>query len=262
VPLFLYKNGGKVTMHYELGEADNHVRWCFSRLRFMSSILKDKIRKDGIWEDFTQELYATSVMAWQQNMDIGETRRYARRQIHAFFKEYGYKSYRNTYVKMEQSFSGVFADWQVNNLDAPEMPANNFMRKDTVGDNYLQEQIVNILKRKVEGLTRADLSMYLQVPVHELQWHLDSLLKGNRIVQVKRESYEGTPPTPLFFIAGAKLPEQKMVKTEMYENIRRLYFSEGKTMEGIAKECHHSLHTICKAIHSPPVSMPQDLVSV
>jgi hypothetical protein len=235
-------------MHYELGEADNHVKWCFSRLRFMSSIVKDKLKKDSIWEDFLQELYATGYIAWQQKMDMAETRRYASRQIHAFFKEYGYKAYRNTYIKMDQSFSAVFADWQVNNLGSPEVP----VVKDTAGDRYLQEHIVNILKRKPTGMTRADLSTFLEVPVKELQWHLDTLLKERRIIQVKRESYEGSPPTPLFFITGAVVPEQRMVKTEMYENIRRLYFSEGKTMDEIASSCHHSLHTICKAIHSVP----------
>lgn len=239
-------------MNYDLGGANNHVKWSFSRLRFMSSILKDKLRKDGLWEDFTQQLYTTSVIAWQQNLDIAETRRYASRQIHAFFKEYGYKAYRNSYIKMENPFAGIFQDWQVNNLESPAGPPEKLFRTDSLGDNYLKAQIVNTLKRKPAGMTRADLSMYLGVRVKELQWHLDSLLKDSRIVQVKRESFEGTPPTPLFFIAGAKVPEQKMVKTEMYENIRRLYFSEGKTMEQIAKECHHSLHTICRAIHSAP----------
>lgn len=249
-------------MHYELGEADNHVRWCFSRLRFMSCIVKDKLKKDGIWEDFTQELYTTSYSAWQQDMDMAETRRYAGRQIHAFFKEYGYKRYRNSYIKMENPFAGIFQDWQVSNLSSIEESPNLSAKGDSLGDNYLKEHIVNILKRKLDGMTRADLSMYLEVPVQELQWYLDALLKDNRILQVKRESYEGSPPTPLFFIAGAKIPEQRMVKTEMYDNIRRLYFSEGKTMEGIAKECHHSLHTICKAIHSTPVPIAKDLVSV
>lgn len=239
-------------MRYELGEADNHVKWSFSRLRYMSSILKDKLRKDGIWEDFSQQLYTAGYVAWQQNMDIAETRRYASRQIHAFMKSYGYKSYRNSYIKMENPFAGIFLDWQVNNLSSPEEPPDMLVRGDTLGDNYLKEHIVNTLKRKPQGMTRADLSMYLEVPVKEMQWHLDSLLKINRIVQVKRESYEGSPPTPLFFVAGAKIPEQKMVKTEMYDRIRQAYFEEGKGTEWIAREYHHSLHTVYRAIRMSP----------
>ena len=115
-------------------------------------------------------------------------------------------------------------------------------------------------------MTRADLSMYLEVPVRELQWHLDSLLKDNRVVQVKRESYEGSPPTPLFFITGAKVPEQKMVKTEMYEHIRQAYFVEGKSKDWIAREYHHSLHTVYRAIRMVPAqvaaSKSRELVSV
>jgi hypothetical protein len=242
-------------MHYELGEADNHVRWCFSRLRFMSCIVKDKLKKDGIWEDFTQELYTTSYSAWQQNLDIAETRRYAGRQIHAFFKEYGYKRYRNSYIKMENPFAGIFQDWQVSNLSSIEESPNLLAKGDSLVDNYLKEHIVNILKRKLEGMTRADLSMYLEVPVQELQWYLDALLKDNRIVQVKRESYEGSPPTPLFFIAGAKIPEQRMVKTEMYENIRKAFFVDGKSKDRIAREYHHSLHTVYRAIRMTPASL-------
>jgi hypothetical protein len=38
--------------------------------------------------------------------------------------------------------------------------------------------------------------------------------------------------------------------------IRRLYFSEGKTMKQIAMDCYHSLHIVCRAIHlaQAPVS--------
>ncbi len=239
-------------MHYELGEADTHVKWTFSRLRFMSSILKDKLRKDGIWEDFLQELYATGFNAWQRGMDMAETRRYAGRQIHNFFKGYGYKAYRNSYVRWENCFSAMFADWQVSNLAAEEAAPNNLMGKDTAGDNHLQEQIVSALKRRPEGMTRADLSMFLEVPVREIQERLDSLLKEKQIVEVIREAWEGRI-SPLYLIAGAKIPEQKPVRTERYERIRQAYFEERRSISSIAREYHHSFHTIYRAIRSAPV---------
>jgi hypothetical protein len=154
----------------------------------------------------------------------------------------------------------------VSNLSSIEEPPDLLARGDSLGDNYLKEHIVNILKRKLEGMTRADLSMYLEVPVLELQWYLDALLKDNRIVQVKRESYEGTPPTPLLFIAGAKIPEQRMVKTEMYECIRKAFFVDGKSKDWIAREYHHSLHTVYRAIRMAPApaanTKEKDLVTV
>ena len=251
-------------MYYELGAADTHVKWCFSRLRFMSSILKDKLKKDNIWEDFLQELHVSGYLAWQQEMSMEETRRYAQRQIHAFFKEYGYRRYRNSYIKLEQSFSAVFADWQERNLS--EMECSVEVWPDSAGDNHIKEHILSILKRKPEGITRAELTGYLEVSVKELQVHLDSLLKEKRIVQVEREGYGGYPPTPLLFIAGARIPEQKPVRTAIFAEIRRLYFEERKTTKQIAQERHHSLRTIGKAIHSVPTtgsnSEERELVSI
>jgi hypothetical protein len=237
--------------YYDMGAAGDHTRWTFSRLRFVSCLLKDKLKSDGIWEDFVQELHGAAYLAWQHDMSMPETRRYARRRIHAFLKQYGYKSYRNGYTKAEQCFSAVFPDWQVNNLATPDIPASRFGWEDTAGDNHIKEHIVSLLKRKLKGMTRTDLCPYLGTPVKEIQAHLDSLLREKRIVQVKREGYGGYPPTPLYFIADAKIPEQHQVKTETYERIRRLY-SEGKTTRQIAQEGHHSLRTIHMAIHSAP----------
>jgi len=237
-------------LHYEMGKAGNHTRWTFSTLRFVSSLLKEKLRREGIWEDFAQELYATSFIAWQKEMSRQETWRYAKRQIHAFLKAYGYKPYRNGYIKMDNPFAGVFRDWQVDNLASPEYPADRLVRGDPVGDNYLKEHVVNVLKRKPEGMTRKCLARYVQVSVKELQWYLDSLVKDKRLIEVKRESYGGYPPTPLYFIAGAQIPEQKKEKTEKYAEIRRLYYEERKSRKQIAREHHHSLRTIHRAIHS------------
>jgi hypothetical protein len=70
-------------------------------------------------------------------------------------------------------------------------------------------------------------------------------------MEVKREAWEGHI-TPLFLIAGAKIPEQKMVKTETYERIRQAYFVEGKSANWIAQEYHHHWSTVRKAISSAP----------
>jgi hypothetical protein len=251
-------------MEYEMGEATTHVKWSFGRLRFVSALLKEKIRRDGIWPDLSQELHATGFLAWKQCLSMEETRRLASRRIHFFLKSYSYKRYRNSYIKMEPTFSAVFADWEVRNLSEMESSLESW--KDTAGDNHLKEHILNVLKRKPEGMTRAEMTSYLEVSVKELQGYLDTLLQEKRIVKLEREGFGGHPMTPKYFIAGVALPEQKPVKVEIFAEIRRLYFEERKTTKQIALERHHSLRTIGKAIHSAPVPLAnagkKELVSV
>lgn len=232
-------------MRYEMEEANDHARWCLSRLRFMSCLLKDQIRQDSLWDDFIQELYATAYDAWQQKMTIVETRRYAGRQIHAFLKSYGYKAYRNTYIKQENAFSGVFQDWQVTDLPAPERP----LHKSFDYDVGLKESILRNLSNHPQGMTRSRLSMNLEAPVKEIQRFLDSLLKEGRVIEVKREVWDGHI-SPLYLIAGTRIPEQRNIHTDMYERIRRAYFVEGKSMNWIALEYHHGWSTVLKAIRS------------
>ena len=249
-------------MDYELGAAGTHVKWSFGRLKFVPILLKEKIRRDGIWEDLSQELYAAGFLAWKQGMSMQETRRLASRRIHGFLKSYSFKRYRNSYLKMEPTFSAVFADWQVSNMEEMTEPPDIFERQDSAGDHYLKEHILRILRRKPEGMTRAEMTSYLEVSVKELQGYLDSLLKEKRIVQFDREGYGGYPPTPLFFIAGAKLPEQKHVRMEVFAAIRQLYFEEGKTTKQIAQERHCSPRTVNYAIHSTPDSASLDFRAV
>ena len=68
-PLFLCQRKEN-SMRYEMGEADNHARWCFGRLRFISCLLKDSIRREGLWEDLIQDLYTTAFQAWKSGLDI------------------------------------------------------------------------------------------------------------------------------------------------------------------------------------------------
>ena len=49
---------------------------------------------------------------------------------------------------------------------------------------------------------------------------------------------------------GSVIPERKRRQMEMYKEIRRLYFAEGKSTRQIAKESRHSLQTIARALHS------------
>ena len=52
---------------YDLGEANIYARMCLSRLRFVTCLLKDELRRDGLWDDLIQELYVTAFEAWRQS---------------------------------------------------------------------------------------------------------------------------------------------------------------------------------------------------
>jgi transposase len=234
-------------MHYDLGEADEHARWTFSRLRFMTCLLKDELRRDGHWDDFTQELYATAYQAWQQGLDMDQTRRYASRRIHAFLKAYGYRAYRNSYIRQETAFSASFPDWQTINLPSLEKPRYKSFDYD-VG---LKEGIVRNLSLHSQGMTRSHLSQNLEAPVTEIQRFLDSLIKEGKVIEVKREHFDSRL-TPLYLMAGSQLPAQYQAQKETYERIRRAHFVEGLSMSRIAQEYSCHWNTVQKIIRSAP----------
>jgi hypothetical protein len=241
-------------MHYELGEADNHVRWCFSRLRFLSSLLKDQLRRDCLWDDFQQEMYATAYYAFSQKMTMVDTRRLAGRRIRFFLKSYGYRYRGNSFIRQEMAFSSIFQDWKIANLTSPEEPPAMSVRDHSPKYTNFPEQITKLLQRKPDGMSRTDLSMYFKIPVIEIQDYLDHLVKEGKVIEVKREIWEAHA-TPLYFLIGMAIPEQRMVRTERYERIRHAHFSEGKSISSIAREYHHSFHTIYRAIRMAPASV-------
>jgi hypothetical protein len=115
--------------------------------------------------------------------------------------------------------------------------------------DHLDERILELLRKNPQGLTRADLSMRLQVLVWELNLYLNRLLKSQQIIAVKRESTRGRPPTPLLLIAGATIPEEKNVAAERDERIRQAYFVDGWSIKRINRELHHDKRTIHRAIY-------------
>jgi len=80
--------------------------------------------------------------------------------------------------------------------------------------NHLHERILELLRKHTQGMTRSDLSTYLQVPVGELKAHLNQLIERQQIIAVRKENTYGRPISPLLLIAGAKIPEEKAVKDE------------------------------------------------
>jgi len=80
--------------------------------------------------------------------------------------------------------------------------------------NHQHERILELLRKHTQGMTRSDLSTYLQVPVGELKSHLKQLIERQRIIAVRKENTYGRPISPLLLIAGAEIPEEMAVKDE------------------------------------------------
>ncbi|GAI79897.1 unnamed protein product, partial [marine sediment metagenome] len=146
----------------------------------------------------------------------------------------GYKVYAG--IPLEKEEKRYLKEWR----KAYHMPLG-WKRED--------EHILKLLRKNPGGLTRADLSMRLQVYVREVQRYLIQLIKSKQVIAVKRESTRGRSPTPLFFIAEATIPEEKNVAAERDERIRQAYFKEGWSIKRINRELHHDKRTIRRALN-------------
>ncbi len=110
------------------------------------------------------------------------------------------------------------------------------------------ERILELLRRNTQGMTRTDISACLKVSVWKLNPYLNPLIERQQVIAVRRENTRGRPPSPLLFIAGAEIPEEKVVKIERDDRIRQAYFIEGWSIKRLKRELHHDKRTIRRAI--------------
>ena len=149
----------------------------------------------------------------------------------------GYKKYAG--IPLEKKEKRLLKNWQ----EGHRMPFH--WERD-----HLDKRILELLRKSPKGLTRSDLSMRLQVYVREVNRYLDQLIKRQQVIAVKRErSTRGRQWTPLFFMAGAEIPEVRNVARERDERIRQAYFVEGWSIRRIIRELHHDKRTIHRAIY-------------
>ena len=124
------------------------------------------------------------------------------------------------------------------------LPARFNLERDHPG-----ERILELLRKKPQGVSRRDLATRLWIPVWELNWHLKQFIESQQVIAVERENTRGRPPSPLYFIAGVEIPEDKKIKTPRDERIRQAYFIEGWSIKRIKRELHHDKRTIRRAIY-------------
>ena len=234
----------------DLGPANRHAALCITRIRFLSLWIKDILRKEGLWDDLIQEMYATAFEAWKKDMDTDDTRRFAQRRIYAFLTAYGFRLYRRGYVRREMPFCAAFDESIFDKGLAPR--DGTPLPSPFIGGNHhnLDEEVLAFLKTHPEGQPRQNVCSRFQVHVRELDRHLAPLIEQRQIVEVKRENIRGRPLTPLLVVPepGQPLPAPRMVRTERNERIRQAYFQQGKGIKRIAREFNHSRKTVRQAL--------------
>jgi len=230
-------------MDCDLGPANHHAKLCMSRIRWLSPTLRETLKKGGLWEDLTQEMYAAGFSAWQQGLDNVETRKYAARCLYAFLKAYGFRRYRRGYWKFEKALFSLY------NLDTG-IPGKDVTRYVFPFDtDHLDDRILEFLKKHPEGLPGRKLCERFSIPLHEVNLYLGNLIRKGLVLQVRQENLKGRPLTPLYFVAdNGPPPAPKTEKTDRDERIRHAYFVEGKSIKQIAREFHHCRRTVRRAI--------------
>ncbi|MBA7469520.1 hypothetical protein ES707_04791 [subsurface metagenome] len=193
-----------------------------------------------------QELRSAAFEAWKSGMDDAETRNFAQRRLYAFLKSYGFRLYLGGWHRCERTLESVYPGMFDRGIAPKDDSPMGLISR---GDDHLDEKILALLRKHPEGLTRWKLSTRFQIPIWEVSSYLAPMIKKGEVIEIKRENTRGRPPTPLLFIAGAKIPEEKHVKEERDERIRQAYFKEGWSIKRINRELHHDKRTIRRALN-------------
>ena len=254
---------------------NDHVSLCFSQIRHYPITLRDGLRREGLWEDLEQEIHLTAWQAERGGLGVHETCLLAGRQIEVFLKAYGYhRIYHNghkSYCK-DKPLSSIAEEPELQErVLAKARPISEVETKDFVGwkdlfdgpapkradfvRDHPEEAILTMLRKTTGGMSKRDLYDRLVLTASELDRHCAPLIERGLVVEVKRQN-TSCPLTPLLLAveSGQQLPLQV---TDRDERIRHAYFKEGKSKKRIAREGHHCIQTVRKAIPSATLESPR-----
>jgi hypothetical protein len=208
--------------------------------------MRDLLRKEGIWEDLIQEMYAAGWQAYKQQLDDDETRRFSARRLYAFLKAYGFHRCHRQNVKLEVPFSAAFHyninDRGIAQKDRTPLPY--------FSSDHLDEKMLAYIRNHPQGLTRARIAASFQIMVIEVQRYLTRFKEKGLVFEIRRESIRGRPAGSLFFATGQTAPNIKAVATERDDQIRHAYFEERKSIKQIAREFHHDKRTVRRVVRA------------
>lgn len=184
--------------------AEDHARFCFSKLRFYPVGLKDDLRQRGLWDDLAQELYRIALDAWQAGKTPQEMGGMATRELRAFLRAYGYQRRGDSFVQPETVLSGIGeeseADWENILAGAMVLPASYS------APAGLEEAILTILRKHPDGFSQHQVN-------HRLQQRASGAVVSDccarlvmrglvREVPRRRNGNTGGLPGPLLMLSG------------------------------------------------------------
>ena len=192
-------------MHYEQllkgHPAENIARLCFSKLRFLPAALKAQLRQQGLWEDLAQELYRIALEGWIRGMSPKEVGGIASGEIRAFLRAYGYRRYRDSFFRSDESLPAVCAEkgepWVM--ARAEPVPSAH------AGRDGLEEAILALLRQHPEGLSKCQVKQAFrsQAPAVLILYHCDRLVVRGVLREIARPKGNGRPPGPILVLAEA-----------------------------------------------------------
>lgn len=181
--------------------AEDLARLCFSKLRFYPVSLKDRLRRDGLWEDLAQELYRIALEGWRQGLTAREMGGMATREIRAFLKAYGFQRRQGKdgdgFVRSEEALSTW--DGAEDRLLARAEPVPT---GGSWGDR-VEKAILALLQKHPSGLTQCQVNQALR----RLGWaavvsdQCARLVVRGLIKEVPRPKGNGRPASPMLVAA-------------------------------------------------------------
>lgn len=187
--------------------AEDLARLCFSKLRFFPVTLKDRLRREGLWEDLAQELYRIALEGWRQGMTAQEIGGMATREIRAFLRAYGYQRYREGFVKQEILQATISAGeeelWETVLAMGEPIPST-----DTNWDR-LEKEILVLLKKHPAGLSQCQVNQAFKhlVRAAVVSDHCARLVVRGVVREIARPKGNGRPPSPMLVMAEYDLEE-------------------------------------------------------
>ena len=182
--------------------AEDLARLCFSKLRFLSVSLKDKLRQEGLWEDLAQELYRIALEVWRQGLTAREMGGIATRELRSFMRAYGYRRYRGGFVKEEILLS--LCDGKQALAKVGPTP-----RRDG-----LEEEILTLLTKHPEGQSQCQINRALKrlAPAAMVSDLCARLVVRGVVREVARPKGNGRPPSPMLVAIEYEPLLQEMVR--------------------------------------------------
>ena len=235
-------------MRYQLGPADRHAALAFQRLKFLPTLLKEQLAREGLWEDLVQEVYTAALEAWQEGMDDRKTFCHAARRLYQFLKAYGYcRNGRRdqNHTRREITYSEALP-WDVGDWGLPEHPFGPHLFDGKTVDTL--ERVRALIQEHPEGIGKWKLFMRVRVPAPLFHQTLASLVEKGLVHEESRET-PGRHGPPLTLVVPGPTPQD--TQPDKKERIRRC-FLEGKTISEIARELGCARTTVRRVTRDQP----------